>query len=129
MDAGNNNEITILREGMLKNMHTIVFLKNELEDTRQEIEHQAFGFFKSIIEELDIAKDDLSKAPLQRLLTKYEVKKLNPPHNILPDFIEILETVQDINEKDGKIIGVVQDGYVLGNKVVRHTGVRIIKNN
>lgn len=68
------------------------------------------------------------EAQLIKILKKYgleEIKAVGEKFN--PEFHEAIESVESTDNKEGKIVGEAQKGYLLNGKVLRTSKVKVIK--
>lgn len=107
----------------LKVMDSIGSLKELYDSKNMESNKDCKALFRKIkmIERL-----------LERILNDANISKIkfDPGEMINPniDNVEILDTANDPNRLNGEIISVIRDGYMIGDVVLRHAEVVIVKN-
>ena len=107
----------------LKVMDSIGSLKERYETKNMDSNKDCKSLFQKIkmIERL-----------LEQILKDMNISKIQfaPGEMINPnvDNIDILDTENDPNRPDGEIISVIRDGYMIGDVILRHAEVVIVKN-
>jgi molecular chaperone GrpE len=107
----------------LKVMDSIGSLKERYDSKNMESNKDCKSLFRKIkmIERL-----------LEQILNDVNISKIKfaPGEmiNLNIDNVEILDTESDPNRPNGEIISVIRDGYMIGDVVLRHAQVVIVKN-
>ncbi len=89
----------------------------------QEIHDSAEAGIKSLVEGVELTERELAKA-----LEKHGVKRLEPQgQKFDPNFHQAMFEVPDASVPAGTVVQVVQDGYTIGERVLRPALVGVAK--
>ncbi|MEO1515304.1 MAG: nucleotide exchange factor GrpE [Bacteroidota bacterium] len=144
-------EIDQLRAKVVQMAAETVRLQRELELEQEAAREQQRSFFLHLIEQMDLIdrqrKEQLIEAgneeeaktieqlyakaaqPLQRLMGHYSIQQLKAPVDQLPEYSEVLATEKQPQKPDGSLIRVQRLGYLLGDQLLRPTGLVVVKND
>jgi molecular chaperone GrpE len=98
-------------------------LRRALDTVPPELRDGAEGGIKALIEGVELTDRELAKA-----LEKHGIKKLNPHgQKFDPNFHQAMFEIPDASVPAGTVVQVVQEGYVIGDRVLRPALVAVAK--
>jgi len=108
----------------------------------QAVQARVLGDVLTIVDDFeralaqDVAHDDIESwlegfslihASLLKMLEKYNVKPMTAYTTFDPHFHEAIAQIESADHASGQIVEVVQQGYLIGDSVLRHAKVTVAK--
>jgi len=108
----------------------------------QAVQARVLGDILAVVDDFeralsqDVSHDDVESwlegfslihASLMKMLEKYDVKPMTEYLSFDPHFHEAIAQVESADHTNGQIVEVVQQGYLIGDTVLRHAKVVVAK--
>lgn len=106
---------------------------------KEEILMKQISLYDVIVQAVDLARTtkniesiivglEMIQKEFEKVLNSEGISEIDTSGNLDPYLHEVVETVVDESQQDGKIVSVLQRGYIFNERIIRPAKVKIVKN-